>query len=66
MPLSTDENLLKLSRDVIAGFDKANGGVHPGFRPAHAKGLLLTGTFAPSPEAASLSRAPHFSRPRTR
>ena len=41
MPLSTDEKLLTLSRDVIAAFDKANGGIHPGFRPAHAKGLLL-------------------------
>jgi catalase len=28
---------------------------------AHAKGLLLTGTFTPSPEASSLSAAPHFS-----
>ncbi|HWB49957.1 MAG TPA: catalase family peroxidase [Stellaceae bacterium] len=65
MPLSTDERLLALSRDVIAGFDKANGGIHPGFRPAHAKGLLLTGTFTPSPEAATLTRAPHVQRPAT-
>ena len=65
MPLSTDDKLLALSRDVIAGFDKANGGVHAGFRPAHAKGLLLTGTFTPSAEAATLSRAPHIQRPAT-
>ncbi len=65
MPLSTDERLLALSRDVIAGFDKANGGVHAGFRPAHAKGLLLTGTFKPSPEAATLTRAPHLQQPAT-
>ena len=65
MPLSTDDKLLALSRDVIAGFDKANGGVHAGFRPAHAKGLLLTGTFTPSPEAATLTRAPHIQRPAT-
>jgi catalase len=65
MPLSTDEKLLALSRDVIAGFDKANGGVHAGFRPAHAKGLLLTGTFTPSPEAVTLTRAPHIQRPAT-
>jgi catalase len=44
MPLTTDEKLLALSREVIEMFDKANGGVHPGFRPAHAKGILLTGT----------------------
>ncbi len=59
MPLTTDEKLLALSRNVIEGFDKADGGVHPGFRPAHAKGLLLTGAFTPSPEAATLTRAPH-------
>src|ERR1700756_2642858 len=62
MPLTTDERLLALSRETIAVFDKANGGVHPGFRPAHAKGILLTGTFTPSPEAASLTRAPHLQR----
>ena len=44
MPLTTDEKLLALSRETIAVFDKANGGVHPGFKPAHAKGIVLTGT----------------------
>jgi catalase len=62
MPLTTDEKLLALSRETIAAFDKANGGIHPGFRPAHAKGILLRGTFTPSPEAASLTRAPHLHR----
>src|SRR5262249_9577252 len=47
-------------REVIETFDKANGGGHPGVRPAHAKGILLTGTFTPSPEGASLTRAPHL------
>ena len=45
MPLTTDEKLLTLSREVLEGFDKAAGGVHPGFRPGHAKGILLTGVF---------------------
>jgi catalase len=62
MPLTTDEKLLALSRETLAVFDKANGGVHPGFRPAHAKGILLRGTFTPSSEAASLTRAPHLNR----
>src|SRR5215470_7853902 len=62
MPLTTDEKLLALSREVIEAFDKANGGVHPGLRPAHAKGTLLTGVFTPSSEAASLTRAPHLHR----
>src|SRR6201993_739966 len=60
MPLTTDEKLLALSRETIEVFDKINGGVHSGFRPAHAKGVLLTGTFTPSSEAASLTRAPHL------
>ncbi len=40
-------------------------GLHPGFRPAHAKGTTLEGTFTPAPGAASLSRAQHLTRPST-
>jgi catalase len=65
MPLTTDEKLLTLSRDAIEAFDKVDGGVHPGFRPAHAKGILLTGAFTPSKEALSLTRAPHIQRTST-
>jgi catalase len=60
MPLPTDEKRLALAGEVIEKFDKVNGGVHPGFRPAHAKGQLIAGTFTPTPEAAELSTAPHF------
>jgi catalase len=65
MPLTSDEKLLTLSHDIIEVFDKVDGGVHPGFRPAHAKGILLTGVFTPSSEAASLTRAPHVRRSST-
>src|ERR1700756_3868920 len=65
MPLTTDERLLALSRETIQVFDKENGGVHSEFRPAHAKGVLLRGMFTPSPEAASLTRAPHLHRTST-
>jgi catalase len=40
-------------------------GLHPGYRPVHAKGLMCSGVFTPSPEAAKLTRAPHASRPST-
>ena len=33
--------------------------------PAHARGILLTGTFTPSSDAASLSSAPHFNQAST-
>lgn len=59
MPLPTDPKRLALSRELLQAFDNVNGGEHPGFRPAHAKGILLSGTFTASPDAASLTRAPH-------
>jgi catalase len=65
MPLTTDQKLLTLSHEVIEAFDKVNGGIHPGFRPAHAKGILLTGVFTPSAQAASLTNAPHIRRDST-
>ncbi len=49
-----------LSRDLLHGLDKLFGGPYPGSRAAHAKGMLFTGEFTPSPEAASLTRAPHM------
>ncbi len=64
MPLPTDEKRLALAKEIIDGFDSVNGR-HPGFRPAHAKGILVAGTFIPTPEAAALSRAPHFNNPST-
>jgi len=64
MPLPSDEKLIALSQDLLNQFD-AISGLRPGFRPAHAKGLLLTGTFSPSSEAASLTRAPHITRQST-
>jgi catalase len=47
--------------ELVDAIGKA-GGVHPGHRAAHAKGVVLTGTFTPSPEAARLTRAAHLQR----
>jgi len=53
-----------LADEVIQAFHDINGS-HPGFRPAHAKGILVAGRFTPSPQAASLTRAPHAQRAST-
>ena len=53
-----------LAQQLLEALD-ALFGLHPGFRPAHAKGLMCSGLFAPSAEAAKLTRAPHASRPST-
>jgi catalase len=64
MPLPSDDKIIQLANDLLRQFD-AIFGLHPGFRPAHAKGIMLTGTFTPSPEAASLTQAPHIARDST-
>src|SRR5437773_2733001 len=48
-----------LSTDLLETLDKLAGGVHPGFRPVHAKSAMCSGTFTPSLAAAKLTRAPH-------
>lgn len=59
MPLAPDEKLLELSERILATFTQIFG-PHPGIRPAHGKGTLLTGTFTPTAAAAELSIAQHF------
>ena len=54
-----------LAGKLLGALDQLSGGVHPGFRPVHAKGVMFSGTFVPSPDAAELTRAPHASRPLT-
>lgn len=64
MPLPSDERVVALANDLLQQFDQLFG-VHPGFRAAHAKGLMLRGTFKPSAAAWMLTRAPHASREST-
>ena len=54
-----------LVTDLLDALDKLAGGVHAGFRPVHARGVIVSGTFTPSPDAAKLTRAPHAPRPTT-
>lgn len=63
MPTGTLANPV-LAQQLLEAFDQLQG-LHPGFRPAHAKGLMCSGAFVPSPEAAKLTRAPHANQPST-
>ncbi|HLH04583.1 MAG TPA: catalase family peroxidase [Bryobacteraceae bacterium] len=64
MPLPRDERIVALGEKLIEQFD-AIFGVHPGFRSAHAKGILLRGSFTPGAGAGRLTRAPHIQREST-
>lgn len=64
MPLPTDDHVLETSQGLVDTLHDLSG-PQPGYRPAHAKGILLKGTFNPSPEAGKLSIAPHFNQPST-
>lgn len=63
MPLGSYTNL-PLAEQLLAALDDLSG-LHAGFRPAHAKGLMCSGTFAPAAAAKSLTRAPHIHRSST-
>jgi catalase len=48
-----------LPRDLVDALNDIFGR-HPGVRASHAKGVCAAGEFRAGPEAAALSRAPHF------
>jgi catalase len=64
MPLPNDERVVALAQDLMAQFDQMFG-LHPGYRPAHAKGLMLSGDFRPAAGAQKLTKAPHVVREST-
>ncbi|KAF9975392.1 hypothetical protein BGZ73_000956 [Actinomortierella ambigua] len=64
MPLPSDEQIIANAKEVLALFHEAFG-PQPGFRPAHAKGHLVRGTFVPTKTAGELSTAEHFHAPST-
>lgn len=64
MPLPSDEKIVQLAKDLLAQMDTIFG-LHPGFRPVHAKGIMLSGAFTPSAQAGTLTRAPHATRDST-
>jgi len=64
MPLPQDERIVSLANDLLQQFDILFG-LHPGFRAAHAKGVMLAGTFTPAQGAERLTKAPHVTRAST-
>jgi catalase len=47
------------AKDVVDAINDLSGS-HPGYRAAHAKGVVCAGTFTASPEAKHVSRAVHL------
>jgi len=64
MEAATANHAATIAEQALQAFDDLIGS-QPGFRPVHAKGILLAGRFTPSSEAASLTRAPHIGRSTT-
>ena len=62
MPFSTDQKTNDLAAATVESAHDIFG-KHTGFRTLHAKGILTSGTFTPSGDAKSLSKAPHFQSP---
>jgi catalase len=54
---TTTKSLPEQIADVMV---QLAGGIHPGLRFTHTKGLVATGTFTPAPSAKTISRAAHL------
>lgn len=59
-PLHAQPDGPDTNEQLVNVLEKLSGGPHKGFRSNHAKGIVVRGTFAPTPAAAALSKAPHF------
>jgi len=59
MSISSGETLPKLGGKLVSQLVELFS-EHPELRPAPTKGVLLSGTFTPTPEAATLTTAPQF------
>ncbi len=48
--------------DLVNALQKV-GGIHPGKRVAHGKGICVKGSFTPTPDGSLLTKAKHFAGP---
>lgn len=53
----------KLDAEIVDALNTRYG-EHPGFRSNHAKGIVVEGSFTPTPVAATLSKSPLFAGPK--
>jgi len=59
-PLALHAQEQTLPQQIADVLVQLAGGIHPGIRFTHAKGLVATGTFTPAPSAKTISRAAHL------
>jgi catalase len=57
---STSAPAASLPQQIADVVVQLNGGIHTGFRFMHAKGTVVSGSFTPTAQAGTLSRAAHF------
>lgn len=59
-PATADEK--PVTEQLVDTLTTLSGGPHGGFRSNHAKGVMLEGSFKPSTQAASISKAAHLQK----
>jgi catalase len=59
-PLAAQATTKTLPEQIADVMVVLAGGVHPGLRFTHTKGVVATGTFTPAPSAKTISRAAHL------
>ena len=59
-PLALQAQEKTLPQQIADVMVQLAGGIHPGLRFTHTKGLVTTGTFTPAPSAKTITRAAHL------
>jgi catalase len=60
LPLAAQARTKTLPEQIADVMVVLAGGIHPGLRFTHTKGIVTTGTFTPAPSAKTISRAAHL------
>jgi catalase len=54
------DDAVPVPQAAVQALNRVSGGPHPGFRANHAKGVMLTGHFTASKDAATITKAAHL------